>query len=396
VKKFICITVLCTLCLYGTAAQETDGINVSDFQVPSHSPFMSSYFTQALAPSIFARFDYLDVNFEFHTLKAQYEGQRDLTAFQFNGLGGVNIQLTKPDAGALFKFAIPLYAVVSYINSETVGDSVAANELAMGSGLHIITDYVSLYGFVAYWWGEYFDNNKYYAAYKAELDAWEASGRGYEPVYPVVKDYTEHTHNVLWSVIPVINMKKLPLLDSVFSLFTGYLTMSSDTDGFKPSYQAQLWFRDINIGQCAVSLATVTGSDWYNSDAKYTAYGGRVGILVKSGAFKPSVVIEGGYRSFFDVVADNPSYYMNGPYGRLFLGATFKDSRKNSQWNWNYSLMVESSPQHWPLPKIGLFITLFGKPKLMTYFEFFDDNNARGFRLVGTERDLIGDSMRKR
>ncbi|GHU10080.1 hypothetical protein FACS1894151_09060 [Spirochaetia bacterium] len=188
---------------------------------------------------------------------------------------------------------------------------------------------------------------------------------------------------MLWSIMPEINMKKLPLLGSVFSLLKGSFSMDSNSDGFSPSYQAQLLFSNMTIGQSVVSLAAVTGSDWYNSDAKYTVYGGRLGVLGRTCVLvgiKPTIVIEGGYRSFFDVVAANPSYYKNGPYGTLFLGMTLDADTIFA----TVGLMFESNPQFWPLPRIGVFIA-YGKPKAKVYFGNIDNDRVSdgGFTLIG-------------
>jgi hypothetical protein len=384
-KKYICIAVLCALCLHTAVAQETGVFDFSDFVVPSTSPVLSSFFTQSSEKSISTRFDYTDMNIEFHTLKAQHEGQSDTKAVQFNVFEGFKVWLVKPESSALFKIAVPLYFGTILISGDTVKDSVLKSENFWGSGLHIITDYVSLYGFVAYRSGSYYDDKKYNAAYKEVVDAWEESGHSYQPVYPAKEDYWSSNRGVLWSVIPVINTKTLPLLGAVFSMIDGYLTLESNPDEFKPSYQVKMLFRDINIGQSVFKLAAVTTSDWYNSDAKYNAYGGRVGLLVNKG--NSSFVIEGGYRTFFDVVAYNPSYYEAGPYGRLWLGLL-----GGTMDNVNIHLLIESSSQNWPLPKIGLRISL-GKPKISFYAEGFNDDRIEGGKLTINGRDVLYDEV---
>jgi hypothetical protein len=371
-KKGFLIVVLAAIVAGGIfAVPETGGLDLSIFDVPSFNPVLSGYFAQTLANSLSTRLDYMDNNLEFRTLKPQYTGQSDLNAFQMNYVAAFKVWLTKQDS--LIKVAIPLYAGGIY-TSNTTADSVQTSEYFLGSGLHFISDYVSLYGFAAYGSSSYFDYKNYKIAYLTNPNT-------------TSKGYRVESSSVLWSIMPVINMGKLPWLGNVFSMLTGYLNMDSNSDEFKPTHKAQLLFRDINIGQyLVVSLAAVTGSDWYNMDAKYTVYGGRFGLL-GPGTFRPTVVIEGGYRSFFDVLADDLSYYENGPYGRLFLGFSLKSPYNDSLWN--YCLMVESSPQNWSSPKIGILLTMTDKPKARIYFDSFDDAQAKRTRASISTRDLL-------
>jgi hypothetical protein len=380
-KKYICIAVLCALCLYCAGAQEEYDFNIADLTVPSPSPFMSSYFNKVLASALPARFDYFDVNFTSRSFRAQYDGQEDTRSFVFNAAGAIKLWLVKPDSNARFKVVIPLYGGITSAMGDTVKNFIEQSGMFAGSGLHIITDYVLLYGYAAYGQDSYYDRNSYDAAYKN----WEESGHGYQPAK---SDYQYETHNVLWSVMSVINMGKIPLLGSVFSLFDGYLTLESNPDEFTPSYQARVLFRDIPAGKGRVGFATVTASDWYDSiDAKYTEYGGRVGIQLG----ELSVITEGGYRMFFDVAPDNRSFFQDGPYGRLFLGWLPEyDNRKMYRKIGLYAL-AEISRQNWPLPKFGLIGThsVPGKYKVKVYSDYYLDDRSSGLKVALNSSDFL-------
>jgi hypothetical protein len=148
-KKYFSIAVLCTLCLHGAAAQETGGLDLSTVDAPSFSPVLGSYFTETLANSLSTRFDYMDFNFESHTIKAQYEGQSETSESLVNSAIVFNVRLTKSDA--LVRFAIPLYyGLVSTLGGTEEDFGIKTSDSFFGSGLHIKSDYVSLYGFVGY------------------------------------------------------------------------------------------------------------------------------------------------------------------------------------------------------------------------------------------------------
>ncbi|MDR2493841.1 MAG: hypothetical protein LBD24_01335 [Spirochaetaceae bacterium] len=385
-------SVLFLACITKAPAQtaaEWNTFNITDLTVPSASPLLSSYFTQTLDSSRRANFDYLDIGFNTHEFKVHEKGQDDTGSSQVNVAAAIKLQLPN---WTLFRFEIPLYGGSVLTISDTVKAS-SNTGLFAGSGLHIITDYVSLYGYAAYGYDSHADRNAYNAAYKN----WEESGSGLQPV---MSDYGHKTHGLLWSVMPVVTAKNIPLLGSVFSLFDAYLTLGSDADGFRPSYQARALFRDIPVGNARIGLAAITGSDWYNSlDAKYTVYGGRIGFqsadfqLLKVPT-KVSVIAEAGYRMFFDVAAENSSFYQDGPYGRLFLGLSswtdtmdiYSLSKSTGRFNWY--LMVESSRQSWPWPKFGLMLIYKYQWEGKIYTDFFyEDDYANGAKLALSYKD---------
>jgi hypothetical protein len=285
-KIFIIMAICIAVPLYASDGYDVDFDSALFFNVPNINPTLSGLFTSSIN-SINVKI----IEYEKHHFWSAY--------YNFDSVAGGNVFTAVPIK--LYKshdinFAMPLfiefvgnnsgyddYEFIRPGNEGTTSDRQYSG-LMLGGGLMYYGKYGLLAGYIGYSW------------------EW---GRDY--------DYEWSENKIRWAVSPIINVNELPILNSFIRLIDGFFCMDNlqmDRNEFKPTYKANVLFKSIG----AFTFSAYTQKDWYNSDAKYNIYGGKLDIGNETIMFR----IGGGYREFFDVFQSSRAFE-DGIYAKISL-----------------------------------------------------------------------------
>jgi len=211
-------------------------------------------------------------------------------------------------------FAIPLFTAVVLGYGEVEEGSTSDNtkydyrratmDLMLGGGLVVYGDWGVLGGHAGYGW-----------------ERGDESGTGHKTAnykYDFKHNLTDN--KLRWAVLPLINAKKYPVLNSFVRLIGGFFAMDNFGDEFKPTYAANVIFRNIPFRyRGGVTLSAYAKKDYYDFDAKYNLYAGKVDLLIDPdfSLLPRKISVDLGYRDFFDVTPRRT--FENGIYANISL-----------------------------------------------------------------------------
>jgi hypothetical protein len=345
-KDFLLLCTLLCISVHITAASETELDLV--FEKPSTNPTITGQFNEIMN-SIHAGMNYLSSPCLWFLDYNTYLGEHT-----FRGTLAAGTMLP-----ILPNLAIPVFGnfAMNFANFTSILDDPKKDTLdgMLGGGLLIYGRFGLLAGYAGYNMGQ----ERYYDGSRGDR----------------TKDYEKSWEKVQWAVFPLINAKEYPLLNSFVQLIDGFFSLDNlrmGRDEFKPSYKANVLFKGIPLGRYEkwkMFLGTYTQKDWYNFNAKYELYAGKLD-LVKDFDYDNIITfsLEAGYRRFFDIFDPkrNNQYYEDGVYSKIAFKWFFEI--------FSFTFYMESgSTAFFNTPTIGLlasfgyekfvgnFLTAFGK-----------------------------------
>ena len=242
----------------------------------------------------------------------------------------------------LNNLAIPVFFQWFGIEDDGNGKDLKEDSFMIGSGLVFHGRFGALAGYAGYTGG------------KGESHEWSDTSK-------TIIDKEWDINKFQWAFFPAINAQEYPFLNIIAKQIDGFLAFDNrmNAGGFKPSYKANVLFKNIFLGnerKWYVTFGTYTVSDWYDPYAKYKLYAASADI---SSLDWWTIRIEAGSRNFFDI-QNSKGEYENGLYSKIGLRIPIVEFSREMLFG--IMAFLESGPKNFlGSPYVGLVFSIFGK-----------------------------------